>query len=88
MGPNGDPSKDESACPVELAIMVNEDGKEQLEVQLGHTRKRGRTRKMAVTKLSNEKTGQSLFQQHEKHYIKRGKRQTESVNIESQAQGE
>nr|XP_016456377.1 PREDICTED: uncharacterized protein LOC107780367 isoform X3 [Nicotiana tabacum] len=87
MGPNGDHSKDESSCPVELAIMVNEDGKEQLEVQLGHTRKRGRTRKMAVTKLSNEKTGQSLFQQHEKHYIKRGKRQTESVNIESQAQG-
>ncbi|XP_009758791.1 DUF724 domain-containing protein 3-like isoform X3 [Nicotiana sylvestris] len=57
MGPNGDHSKDESSCPVELAIMVNEDGKEQLEVQLGHTRKRGRTRKMAVTKLSNEKTG-------------------------------
>nr|XP_018629135.1 DUF724 domain-containing protein 6 isoform X3 [Nicotiana tomentosiformis] len=57
MGPNGDPSKDESACPVELAIMVNEDGKEQLEVQMGHTRKRGRTRKMPVTKLSNEKTG-------------------------------
>ncbi|XP_019251053.1 PREDICTED: DUF724 domain-containing protein 6-like isoform X3 [Nicotiana attenuata] len=87
MGPNGDHSKDESSCPVELAIMVNGDGKEQLQVQMGHTRKRGRTRKMPATKLSSEKTGQSLFQQHEKHYIKRGKRQTESVNIESQAQG-
>ncbi|XP_019251050.1 PREDICTED: DUF724 domain-containing protein 6-like isoform X2 [Nicotiana attenuata] len=57
MGPNGDHSKDESSCPVELAIMVNGDGKEQLQVQMGHTRKRGRTRKMPATKLSSEKTG-------------------------------
>lgn len=87
MEPSGDHSKYESSGPVELAIMENEDGKEQLEVQMGHRRKRGRMKKITQTKMSNEKAVQSLSQQHEKHYVKREKRQEKSLNIESQAQG-
>lgn len=37
--------------------------------------------------MSNEKAVRSSSQQHEKHYVKREKRQQKSVNIESQAQG-
>lgn len=87
MEPSGDHSKDESSGPVELAIMQNEDGKEQLEVQMGHSRKRGRMKKINQTKMSNEKAVQSSSQQHEKHYVKREKRQEKSSNIESKAQG-
>ncbi|CAN4112723.1 unnamed protein product [Withania somnifera] len=87
MGPSGDHSKDESSGPVELAIVENENGKEQLEVQMGHRRKRGRTKKITQTKMSNEKAVQSSSQQHEKHYVKREKRQEKSLNTESQAQG-
>ncbi|XP_006349167.1 uncharacterized protein [Solanum tuberosum] len=87
MEPSGDHSKDESSGYVELAIMENEVGKEQLEVQLGHSRKRGRTKKITQTKMSNEKAVRSSSQQHGKHYVKREKRQQKSVNIESQAQG-
>ncbi|CAN4106534.1 unnamed protein product [Withania somnifera] len=85
--PSGDHSKDESSGPVKLPIMENEDGKEQLEVQMGHSRKRGRMKKITQTKMSNDKAVQSLSQQHEKHYVKREKRQEKSLNIESQAQG-
>ncbi|KAL3348287.1 hypothetical protein AABB24_021777 [Solanum stoloniferum] len=87
MKPSGDHSKDESSGHVELAIMENEVGKEQLEVQMRHSRKRGRTKKITQTKMSNEKAVRSSSQQHEKHYVKREKRQQKSVNIESQAQG-
>ncbi|PHT94859.1 hypothetical protein T459_02741 [Capsicum annuum] len=87
MQPSGDHSKDEILDPVELAIMVNEDGKEQLEVPAGPSKKRGRTKKMTPTKMSSEKAIQSSSQQHEKHYVKREKRQAKSLNIESQAQG-
>ncbi|KAJ8573678.1 hypothetical protein K7X08_010189 [Anisodus acutangulus] len=110
MKPSGDHSKDESSGPVELEVMVIEDGKqvevpnqkdgkeqvevpnqkdgkEQVEVQMGHSRKRGRTKKMALTKLSNEKAVQSSSQQHEKHYVKREKRLAKNSNIESQSQG-
>ncbi|XP_055818025.1 DUF724 domain-containing protein 3-like isoform X2 [Solanum dulcamara] len=87
MEPSGDHSKDESVGPVELAIMLNVDGKEQLEVQKGHSRKRGRMKKITQTKMSNEKAVLSSSQQHEKHYVKREKRQEKSSNIESKAQG-
>ncbi|KAK4372415.1 hypothetical protein RND71_007799 [Anisodus tanguticus] len=87
MKPSGDHSKDESSGHVELEVMVIEDGKEQVEVQTGHSRKRGRTKKTAQTKLSNEIAVQSSSQQHEKHYVKREKRQAKSSNTESQAQG-
>lgn len=88
MEPIGDHRNDENSGHVELAIMENEVGKEQLEVQMGHSRKRGRTKKISQTKMSNEKAVRSLSQQHEKHYVKREKRQQKSVNIESQVQGE
>lgn len=88
MEPSGDRSKDESSGPVELAIMQNEGGKEQLDVQMGHSRKRGRMKKITQTKMSNEKAVQSLSQQHEKHYVKREKRQEKISNNESKAQGE
>ncbi|XP_015057464.1 DUF724 domain-containing protein 3-like isoform X2 [Solanum pennellii] len=81
-----DHRNDESSGHVELAIMEIEVGKEQLEVQMGHSRKRGRTKKITQTKMSNEKAVRSLSQQHEKHYVKREKRQQKSVNIESQVQ--
>ncbi|XP_010322317.1 DUF724 domain-containing protein 6 isoform X2 [Solanum lycopersicum] len=86
MEPIGDHRNDENSGHVELAIMENEVGKEQLEVQMGHSRKRGRTKKISQTKMSNEKAVRSLSQQHEKHYVKREKRQQKSVNIESQVQ--
>ncbi|XP_059311780.1 DUF724 domain-containing protein 3-like isoform X3 [Lycium ferocissimum] len=70
-----------------VQVPDQKDGKEQAQVQIGHSRKRGRTRKVAHIKLSNEKAVQSSSQQHEKHYVKREKRQAKSLNIESQAQG-